>query len=244
MQRRGPRHRRSFALALAIGAVVTGAPAGARPSSGPVVDLHTAGALAPDGSSITVQVIASCPVRSTVVEAVVAVSQQQASGRASFPLTCIGSLRNFTVVVPSSGGTFGLGDAGATASVTTEQGKTQSAQDAQVILVEPSVSVDIADTAELESGGGAVVIDVTVACSIGAVGSAESYLNVAQGQTASGTARYVPICDGQPHALTLRVVAAQGSYTAGEGRVLTFAVVEYNGTATAGVGDSPVQIVG
>jgi hypothetical protein len=233
----------AFTLALVIVLLGVGASAEARVSPGLSVDLHSAGGLAPDGSSITVSVIASCPERSTVVEAVVTVSQPQASGRGSFPLTCIGSLRNFTVVVPSGGGTFQLGEAHATASVTIKRGKTESAQDSQVIDVQPTVSVDLADTAQLESGGGAVSIGVTVACPVGATGSAESYVNVTQGQTASGAGRYVPICDGQQHTFIVRVVASQGSYTAGAARALTFAVVEHDGIATSGVDDSPVQIV-
>jgi hypothetical protein len=106
------RHRiRAFALAVAIGLIGTTAavPAEARVSPGPVVDIQSAAWLAPDGSSVTVQLLASCPERWTVVEAVVAVSQPQASGQASFPLTCIGSLRMFSVAVRSTGGTFELG---------------------------------------------------------------------------------------------------------------------------------------
>ena len=91
-------------LALAVLGAGAGlaAPVNARQSPGPVVDIQSAGGLAPDGSSIVVQLLASCPERWTVVEAVVAVSQPQASGQASFPLTCIGSLRMVTVVVRSS----------------------------------------------------------------------------------------------------------------------------------------------
>jgi hypothetical protein len=110
--------------------------------------------LAPDGGSITVQLLASCPEGWTVVEAVVAVSQPQACGQASFPLTCIGSLRMFTVAVPSIGGTFELGAALATASVTIMPGRIERAQDSQLVQVQPTVFVDLAGTAKLESGGG------------------------------------------------------------------------------------------
>jgi ABC-type transporter Mla MlaB component len=82
--------------------------------------------------------------------------------------TC--ELRMFTVVVPSTGGTFELGEALATASVTIKRGRTERAQDSQVVQVQPTVFVDLADTARLESGGGAVLIDVTVACPVGANG--------------------------------------------------------------------------
>jgi hypothetical protein len=109
----GARHRiriRALTIAVAIGLVgAGGAPAEARVSPGPVVDIQSAAGLVPDGQSMTVQVLASCPERGTVVEAVVAVSQPQASGQASFPLTCIGSLSMFSVVVTAMGGTFELG---------------------------------------------------------------------------------------------------------------------------------------
>ena len=238
------RRVRVLALALVIGLLGAGAavPAEARVSPGPVVDVQSAGGLAPDGGSVTIQLLASCPERWTVVEAVVAVSQPQASGRASFPLTCIGSLRMFTVVVPSTGGTFELGEALATASLTIKRGKTERTEDTQLVQVQPTVFVDLADTARLESGGGAVLIDVTVACPVGASGQ-ESYVNVSQGQTASGNGPYVPICDGKRHTFTVRVEASQGLYQAGNAQALTFANVEHGGNGFSGVDESSVQIV-
>lgn len=239
------RHRvRAFALGLVMSLLAAGAtvPAEARVSPGPLVDVQSAGGLAPDGGSMTVQVLASCPERWSVVEAVVVVSQPQASGRASFPLTCIGSLRMFTVVVPSTSGSFELGEALATASVTITRGKTQRAQDSQLVQVQPTVVVDLAEMATLESGGGAVAIDVTAACPVGAAGR-ESYVNVSQGQTSSGNGTYVPICDGQQHTFSVRVTASQGVYQAGGAQALTFANVEHGGNGFSGVDEGPVQIV-
>jgi hypothetical protein len=240
-----PRCIRAFTLALVIGLLGAGAavPAEARLSPGPIVDVQSAGGLAPDGASITIQLLASCPERWTVVEAVVSVSQPQASGGASFSLTCIGSLRMFTVVVPSTGGTFELGEALATASLTIKRGRTESTQDTQLVQVQPTVFVDLADTARLESGGGAVLLDVTVACPVGANGQ-ESYVNVSQGQTSSGNGTYVPICDGQRHTFTVRVQASRGLYQAGTAQALTFANVEHGGNGISGVDESAVQIVG
>ena len=103
-----------IALLLAAGAA---APAESRTSPGPTIDIQSAAVLAPDGSSLTVQVLASCPERWSVVEAVVGVSQTQASGKAAIPLTCIGSVRPFTVTVPATAGVFQLGEAQASASV-------------------------------------------------------------------------------------------------------------------------------
>jgi len=231
-----------FALAIALLGAGAVAPAEARPSPGPIVDIQSAGGLAPDGGSIVVQLLASCPERWTVVEAVVAVSQPQASGQASFPLTCIGSLRMVTVVVRAAAGTFELGEALATASLTIARGRTERTQDSQVVQVQPTVFVDLADTARLESGGAAVVMEITVACPVGATGQ-QSYVNVSQGQTTSGNGAYVPICDGQQHTFTVRVEVVRGAYQAGNAQALTFANVEHAGFGVSGVDESPVQIV-
>jgi hypothetical protein len=237
------RHR---ILALTLAAVIGllgagGAPAEARQSPGPIVDIQSAAGLAPDGQSITVQLLASCPERWAVVEAIVVVSQSQASGQGSFPLTCIGSLRPFAVTVRAAGGTFQLGDAQANASVVISRGRTERAQDAEVIDVQPTVFVDLGDTARLESGGGAVLIDITAACPVGANGQ-QSYVNISQGQT-SGNGSYVPVCDGRSHTFTVRVLASQGAFQAGTAQALTFANVEHEGIGFSGVDESPVQIV-
>jgi hypothetical protein len=233
-------------LALTLAAVIGllaagGAPADARQSTGPIVDIQSAAWLAPDGQSINVQLLASCPERWTVVEAVVVVSQPEASGQGSFPLTCIGSLRPFGVNVQSTGGTFRLGDAQANASVLIRRGRTERAQDAEVIDVQPAVAVDLGDTAQLESGGGAVLIDVTVACPVGANGQ-ESLVGISQGQT-SGSGSYVPVCDGRPHTFNVRVLASRGAFQAGAAQALTFANVEHEGSGFSGVDEVSIQIV-
>ena len=231
------RRARTFALAGALALLVawTAAPAGARPSPGPTVDVQSAAWLAPDGGSVSFQVIASCPERWSVVQAVVAVSQPQASGQASFPLVCIGSLRVFNVTVPAAAGTFRLGQAQATASVVIKRGKTQSAQDSQLLQVDPAVLVELAESARLESGGGAVTMDVTVACPVGATGL-ESRLGVSQGET-RGVGTYTPVCTGLRHTFTVRVEATRGVYQAGIAQALTFADVEFDGRFFAGVDD-------
>jgi hypothetical protein len=225
-----------LAAVIALVGVGAAAPADARRTSGPMVDLHSVGGLAPDGRSISVQVLASCPERWTVVEAVVTVSQPQASGRASFPLTCIGSLRSFWVVVPSSGGTFDLADAEATASVVIKRGKTQQTQDAQTLTVEPRVFVELAESAQLEPGGTAVVIDITVACPVGTTGR-QSSINISQSGRTSGNGTYLPVCDGTPHTFSVRVMASRGVYEAGIAQALTFADVEHDGRVFSGVDD-------
>jgi hypothetical protein len=225
--------------ALGVGAA---SPADARVSPGPVVDIHTAALLAPDGGSMTVTVLASCPERWTVVEAVVAVTQPQASGQASFQFPCISSIRSFSVLVPSGGGTFELGEASVTASLAIKRGRTETTRDAELVDVQPAVFVELADTARLESGGAAVLIDVAVACPVGATGL-QSFVNVSQGLT-SGNGTYLADCDGQLHTFTVRVQANQGAYQAGAAQALTFANVEHDGIGSAGVDDGTVQIVG
>jgi hypothetical protein len=232
----------TFALLIVVLGAGATAPGEAARSPAPVVDIQTAGGVAPDGGSITLQVLASCPERWRVVEAVVAVSQPQASGRGSFPLTCTGGMTMFSVVAPATVGTFALGDAEATASVTIQRGRTERVQDAQSVQVQPIVLVDLGASAALESGGGAVVIDVGVACPTGATG-AGSYVNVSQGQTASGNGTYVPICDGRQHTFAVRVQASQGLYRPGSAQALTFANVVHDGLSFAGVDEGPVQLV-
>jgi hypothetical protein len=231
---------RALAL-LGVVLLLTASPAGARPPSGPAVDIHTAALLAPDGSSVTVTVLASCPERSTLVEAVVRVSQPQASGQASFSFPCIGFLRGFTVDVPASVGTFVLGDAGVTASVVSKRGKTQRADDAETVDVQPGVLAELDDTARLDPDGRALTIGVTVACPVGAIPH-PSFVGVTQGNTI-GSGPYTPICDGAEHRFVVRVEAREGTYRAGEAQALTFANVEHEGIGTAGVDDERIALV-
>lgn len=226
----------AFGGLVALVAALVAVPAGARFQEAPTVDIHTVGGLAPDGRSISVSVLASCPERWTVVEAVVRVSQPGASGQASFPLTCIGSVRSFAVNVASGGGAFELGSAAVTATVVTARGKTTRADDSQVVTVDPTVLVELAESAQILDGGAAVLLDVTVACPVGTTGR-ESGLVVSQAGQVMGTGRYTPICDGSRHTFTVRVQAADGLYEPGIAHALTFADVEYDGGVFSGVDD-------
>jgi hypothetical protein len=221
---------------VAVLSVLGAAPAGARVSAGPAVDIHTLAGLVPDGRSIDVQVLASCPERWTVVEAVVRVSQPGASGQASFPLTCTGSMRPFNVNVASGGGAFQLGSAQVTAAVVVKRGKTARADDSEVVTVDPRVLVELAETARLESGGSAVTLDVTVACPAGPTGR-ESGLVVSQAGQTMGTGRYTPVCDGTRHTFSVLVTASNGVYRTGIAQALTFADVELGGQVFSGVDD-------
>ena len=225
-------------------ALVGSAPAGARITPGPAVDIQSQAGLTPDGSSINVTVLASCPERWTVVQAVVRVSQSGASGQASFPLTCIGSMRSFSVSVPSSGGAFQLGQAQVTASVVISRGKTARADDAEVVTVDPTVLVELAESAQRVDGGGAVLLDVTVACPVGTNGLQSSLVVSQAGQT-MGSGTYTPICDGSPHTFNVRVTASSGIYQPGIAQALTFALIEFGGQTIYGVDDDgALELVG
>lgn len=230
---------RTYALARLIalvGLVAAVAPAGARVVPQPAVDVQPVARLAPDGRSIGVQVLASCPERWTVVEAVVTVLQPGASGQASFPLTCIGSARSFAVTVPSAGGAFQLSEAQVSATVVINRGRTMRADDLQVV----PVTADGARRArgnraarERRRSGG---IDVTVACPAGTNGLLSS-LVVSQAGRTIGSSTYVPICDGSRHTFTVRVEASSGVYETGIAQALTFANIEYTGQNFYGIDD-------
>jgi hypothetical protein len=234
------RAARAFIISTLIGVFTAGAVPAEAGQRQPFLDIHSAARLAPDGRTVTVDLLWSCPLRWTVVEAAVTVSQPQASGRASFSLTCVDQVLPVTVTVPVSSGTFELGDAQVNASVLIKRGRTELIQDAQVVDVQPTVLANLAGTARLESGG-AVVIDVTVACPAGATGLSSSYVNVSQGQ-ASGSGNYTPVCDGFPHTFTVRAQAFRGTFQAGSARALTFADVEHDGIAFSGIDEREVQI--
>jgi hypothetical protein len=140
------------------------------------------------------------------------------------------------VTVPAAAGSFRLGEAQASASVVVKRGKTQGATDAQLLQVDPAVLVELAESARLESGGGAVVIGVTVACPAGTT-RLESRINVSQSGLVSGNGTYTPICDGSRHTFAVRVEASQGVYQPGIAQALTFADVEFEGMVFSGVDD-------
>lgn len=240
---------RFFALCVLlvglVGAEATSAFA-ARPRP-PVVELGTAALLAPDGRSLSVEVVARCPDRGTLLEASVTVNQPQASSRASFPLPCDDLLRPIRVTVESSGAAFTLGQAQVTARVVVKRGKTQQAEDSELVSVQPEVAVQLASTALLQNGGAAVLIDVTVACPVGATGLSSSDVTIGQDQPggiAGGVANYLPQCDGQPHTFTIRVASTTGRpFLLGSALATAFAAVEAAGNPFLGVDQKTIQIV-
>jgi hypothetical protein len=242
------RHVRAFALSGVVALALAGGALPAEASPPPPdrleVFLGTGGFLAPDGQSITVSVLARCPEKWTVQQALVSLSQPQASGSASFPLTCTGQFGlAFHVTVPSSGSEFLLGQAEATAVVTVTRGRTEQVKDVQTVDVDPTILVDFGDRmARLRDGGQAVDVDVTVACPRQTTGRPSS-IGIFQGQ-ASGFGSFLPICDGQPHLFTVTVEASTGLYQPGNALVVPNVDVEWEGRIFNFFANDPIQIVG
>jgi hypothetical protein len=222
----------------ALLAVAAATPAGARFQEAPTVDIHTAAGLAPDGRTIGVTVLASCPERWTVVEATVRVSQPSGSGEASFPLTCIKSIRSFSIAVPATTGSFQLGEAQVSATVIVQRGKTARADDWEVVSVDPTVLVELASSGLRVDDGQAVILDVTVACPAGTNGL-QSSLVVSQSPVIIGSGTYTPICDGSGHTFTVRVEknADSNPYQPGIAQALTFANIDWRGEVFYGIDD-------
>jgi hypothetical protein len=231
---------------VALLAVAAAAPAGARFQEAPTVDIHMAAGLAPDGQAIGVTVLASCPERWTVVEATVQVSQPSGSGEASFPLTCIKSIRSFSIAVPATTGSFQLGEAQVSATVIVQRGKTARADDWEVVSVDPTVLVELASSGLRVDDGQAVILDVTVACPAGTNGL-QSSLVVSQSPVIIGSGTYTPICDGSGHTFTVRVEKDAGSdpYQPGIAQALTFANIDWRGEVFYGIDDDgALELVG
>lgn len=227
---------RALVLVAAVAVAAAAAlPAAARAPRPPTVDIHTLGLMAPDARSVTVQVLASCGERATVVEASVTVSQSSGSGSGSIPLTCVGFVQPFTVVVPVQSGTFSLGTAEVTATVVSARGKLLRATDTEVVTIEPRVDVELGSSARLGAGGASIVLDVTVACPDGTTGL-QSSVGVFQVLT-RGSGSYLPVCDGRPHTFDVTVTASQGAYVEGIGQALTFTNVVWQGQSFVGVDD-------
>jgi hypothetical protein len=224
------------AVALVTALAVAG-PAGARFQEPPVVDIQTGAAgMSPDGRTIGVTVLASCPERWSVVEATVTVSQPSGSGQASFPLSCIKSMRSFSIAVPATTGSFQLGEALVTATVVIERGKTARADDSEVLPVDPTVLVELAGSGQRVDDGRAVVLDVTVACPVGTTGR-QSSLVVSQSPVIIGSGTYTPVCDGLRHTFTVRVETNSNPYQPGIAQALTFAQIEWQGEIFEGIDD-------
>jgi hypothetical protein len=219
-------------------------PAGARFEEPPAVDIQGVGGLTPDAQSIGVQVLAECPERWTVVEAVVRVSQPSGSGQASFPLTCIGSPRLFGVSVPAGTGSFQLGEAHVSATVLIRRGKTARADDSEVVPVQPTVGIELAESGLRAEGGQAVVLDVTVACPAGTTGLLSS-LVVSQSPVIMGSSTYTPILRRLAPHVHRAGGGGQQPLQLGIAQAVTFAQIEWQGQVFYGIDDDgALELVG
>jgi hypothetical protein len=115
------------------------APAGADRKPKVTVEIAPTATLAEGGQAVIVEVTASCPRNWQVLEALVTVSQPQASGMGFFPLTCTGRSQTFTVTVRSFGAAFEPGEALASAFLLIlRRDQTQQAQDSAVLQILPA----------------------------------------------------------------------------------------------------------
>jgi hypothetical protein len=238
---------KAFALAgVIVGGLVGAAlPAEASPSPPDRLDvlIQHGGFLSPDGQTITIAVLARCPERWALQQAEVTVTQPQASGSASFPLTCTGTFGlAFRIAVPTSGAEFELGQADVAAAVTVQRGRTEQVADARVVDVDPNIVVDFGDRmARLRDAGQAVDVDVTVACPRQTMGR-PSRVGIFQGQI-SAFGALTPLCDGQSHKSTVTVEAADGRYQPGHALVGPFIEVEWEGRIFIFYANDPIQLV-
>jgi hypothetical protein len=198
--------------------------------------------VAPDGRSLFFHITTQCDRGWTVLEARVTAVQPQASGEGSFTPNCGRIPYNVGVTVPALNGTFQTGEAQVSARLVVKQGKTKQAQDSAVLRARPSLLVSLADQALLESGGGAVRIDVTMTCPRSANGQG-GQVTVYQGQV-RGTSTFGPTpCDGVPHSQSIRVPASGGPFQTGTAEADAFASIEEGGDMFPGHDLRTIQIV-
>ena len=224
--------RLALAGLLALISAGTAQPAGAGTSQDTAVYLQSVG-LMPDSEAALVRLEVYCSEQQTVVDARVRVVQPQASGEAPFSPRCIG--RDIIEVAVPSDGVFETGQAQVIAVVVFRQGRTKEVRDAEVMRVEPIVTVALAGEGRLEDGGTALVIDVTVACPVGATGQQSPIFRYpSQGS-------YVPTCDGGSHTFPVRLERPQGEWLPGPAAVTAFAHVEEGGDRFTGWDQRMVQ---
>ncbi len=238
------RRVRRLALAGVVGLLVAGqAPeADAHRTELTVEVLSVQAALAPDGRSMSFDLLTRCDTKATVLDARVSVAQPQASGEASFTPRCTRLPDVVGVTVPSLDGSFQTGEAQVSVVLVVREGRTKEARDSAPIRVRPSVAVALADQAVLDGGGEAVRIDVGVTCPVSGNGRG-GQVTVYQGQVV-GTGSFGPTtCDGLPHTLSVRVAASQGLFRVGSAEAQAFASVEEGGDIFPGFDLRTVQVM-
>ena len=146
--------------------------------------------------------------------------------------------------MPATTGSFQLGEAQVSATVVIKRGKTARADDSDVLPVQPTVGVELAESGQRVDDGRAVVLDVTVACPEGTTGR-QSSLVVSQSPVIIGSGPYTPFCDGLRHTFTVRVETNSNPYQPGIAQALTFAQIEWQGEIFYGIDDDgALELVG
>jgi hypothetical protein len=235
---------RQLVLAGLVGLLVAGGvqAAHANPNELALEVLSVQASLAPDGRSMSFDLLTRCDRRATVLDARVSAVQPQASGEASFTPSCTRLPQVVGVTVPSLDGSFQTGEAQVSALLVVREGKTKQVQDSALVRVRPSVSVRLADQALLEGGGQAVLIDVSVTCPVSSNGQG-GQVAVYQGQVVGRGAFGPTACDGLPHTLLVRVETSAGLFQVGSAEAEAFASVEEGGDIFPGADLRTVGIV-
>ena len=237
------RRARQFSLAGLVGLVVLGqAPAAdAHRTTLTVEVLPDQASIAPDGGSMFFYISTRCDRGWTVLEARVSAVQPQASGEGSFTPDCNRLPNLVGVTVPALNGSFQTGEAQVSALLVVQQGKTKRAEDSALLRGRPSVSVQLADQAVLDSRGGAARIDVSVTCPMTSNGQG-GQVTIYQGGVGSRGFFGPTPCDGLPHTLSVRVERSSGSFQVGSAEADAFASVEEGGDIFPGSDLRTIQI--
>jgi hypothetical protein len=227
-------------VALLVGGLTQVAEAHRTTLSVEIIDEQSS--LAPDGRSMSFYLETVCDRQWTIVEARVSVTQANASGSGSFTPTCGRIPYNVSVTVPVTQGIFQTGATQATAVLVVGQGPNKRDEDSGTLRARPSVSVILANQAQLQ-GDGSLLIDVTVTCPPTAVGQG-GYVTIYDGViVGNGTFGPTP-CDAVPHTVSVRVASEDGSFQVGSAQANASASVEEGGDFSSG-GDffRDIQIV-
>jgi len=235
---------RHVVLAGLVGLLVVGGmqAADANPNELALEVLSEQASLAPDGRSISLNLLTQCDSKATVLDARVSVTQPQASGEVSFTPRCARIPYVVAVTVPSLGGSFQTGEAQVSAVLLVREGRTKEVRDSALVRVRPTVSVRLADEAVLDGSGEAARIDVTVTCPVASTAKG-GQVSIYQGQVVGRGSFGPTACDGLPHTLSVRVETSEGSFQVGVAEAEAFTAVEEGGDFFPGGDVRTIQIV-
>lgn len=223
----------------------TPSPAPTAPSSGgsATVVIAAAGGLEPSGEYANVDVTVTCPVGWTVKSGGLHLRQVNPGGVGSFSAACTGAAQVARARVVN-GNRFTLGSATGTAYLTIERnGQQVQTSSTRTVRLEPLVTTRVADQGQLTgSSGGGVRIALAVACPVGAT-PAPSFISVAQGGTALGSASFTPICDRQSHTHVVSITASEGTFHTGSATAEAFATVTWDGQGFYGIDSRAITLL-